>query len=157
MNTKITLSSTIGALHIIAGDVKEAEKVGASPVEFKLASQAKPWTGGDRARVTQTLEKYVFGGMDAQGLGRIQVPAEMVAAAIFVTVHPNNVRRACAFFEGYRSAEAEMAGTMDTVSAGKLVAIITMMYGEAHAECVPLRDTFLKAIEKRINAGDVVV
>ena len=78
----------------------ECEVVGVNPVELALVSGEKPWIAGERQAVVTTMEKFIFGGMEIQGLGRVDVCAEFVAAAIYVVVHPANALRACKWLEG---------------------------------------------------------
>ena len=148
---KLNLHATVGALKLLAL-ASEADKVNINPEEWRLARGAVPWQAGERQAVVQTLEKFIFGSMDAQGMGRINACAEYIAASVFALVHPTNVNLACKWLEGAGSAEGELVGEREIVPAERIAVMVQMLYGDPGLECVPIRETFVKNMEKALKA-----
>lgn len=151
----LDLSASIGALTIISestGDV-----LGLSDAEYKLVSDGRPWLSADRPAVVRTLEAFVFGGMEAQGLGRIEVPSEFVAAVIYVVVDPINVRRACKWVEGSGTAEGDLGVPRERVTSFEMLAMVMMLYADEQKEITsPMRGKFRKAMDIKIRKGEPI-
>ena len=154
---RITLGTVLGSI-VLLTESSEAQVIGVSPPEFSLVTQEKPWQAGDRQAVEATMNKYLYGGMDAQGLSRVEVCAEFIAGVIFVVVHPNNVRRACAWMEQRPLAVNDLGEAQrGEATARELLTMVTCMYGDVYdKKAGPMRDKFFKAYSKKIASADKV-
>lgn len=119
-----SLATCVGALSIIA-ESAEAEELGMPKADFMVLNGSRPWKGAQRAAVVRSLEAYIYGGMDAQGIGALEVSAEFAAAAVFAVVHPVNMRRACFWLPARNSSEAMLLGSEDRVSAERLAIMVS--------------------------------
>ena len=70
------------------------------------------------------LDALTHGTLDVQGLPRINVPAEFRAAVVALVVNPVNVCVACRWLEAGVPAESHITGTVEQVTAEKLLALV---------------------------------
>lgn len=69
--------------------------------------QDVPWTKFDQGAVQQVISTVVYAAVDQLGLARMQIPAELVAAAIVEFVHPVNWMAASAAMQVSEAASVE--------------------------------------------------
>jgi len=123
------------------------------PEDLKLVQQDFSWQNVERGQVTRVLEVLMHGTTDALGLPRIETPAEYVAAAIIMFVHPSNILVACRWMEGGFTSES--LGNPSNASA-QLGGVITSQ--QLFSLCLQLsNDIDLPAIraqfEQRVNGS----
>lgn len=118
------------------GSVGFLDLIGLSQEDFKKVSGKVPWLPSDRNRVEAILRTLISGVLDASGMKRFRIPAELVAASIAVYVSPVNIPLACAFLEGAKTANDMSRGGNDefvSCSAEQLYTLIVMFHGsDAH-------------------------
>lgn len=106
----------------------------------KLMSDV-PWINSERARVENTISDLVYGALDLQGLPRITVSAEHLAAIISFFVSPVNFMVASVWCERREKlaahediVEGRPEVECDHITASQLYALVTEAYGhESHA------------------------
>lgn len=106
----------------------------------KLCSDV-PWINSDRGRIENTINDLIYGALDLQGLPRITVSAEHIAAVISFFASPVNFMVAsvwCERKEKLASHEDIVEGKpeveCDHITASQLYALVTEAYGhESHA------------------------
>lgn len=93
--------AAVSAMSILAqmGTAGHLEHLGVSRGDFDRLVSSIPWLAQDRNRMTVTLTTLMLGSIDAQGLPRYQVYAELRSAAIAMFVHPVNISAACVYME----------------------------------------------------------
>lgn len=133
MNTSVVgycLHLLVQALPIYTANIMEADRE-------RLSSDV-PWTVSDRGRMTRALEQVLAGGTELAGLPPVVLPAEFVAAAIALCVHPVNHLVACAWCGEKLSLQTEANGAVDgvvtpgvheVVTPRKLLALTIQAYG----------------------------
>lgn len=88
------------------------------------------WTPDLRTRMRRVIDSVVYGVCDMAQLPRVDLPAEIPAAVIAMTVNPANWIVASAWLAGLRPArdlaENEETVQIERVSAGKMITLITM-------------------------------
>ena len=106
----------------------------------KLCSDI-PFINADRARIENTINDLLYGALDLQGLPRITVSAEHLAAIISFFVSPVNFMTASVWCErkeklaGHEDiVEGKPEVECDHITASQLYALVTEAYGhESHA------------------------
>lgn len=88
--------------------------------DFEFVSGDQLWLISDRTRAKRCVESLVYGAIDVVGIPRFPAPAEFVAAAIALYVHPVNIQLACGMLDGLQTAEAVLQGIDDRMSAAEL-------------------------------------
>jgi len=97
----------LGAMKMLvqSGYSGYVQACGVQEADFELLTQAKPWmNNGDMNRVSNTFQALFYAGTD-KVLARYEMPAEMIAGAICMFVHPMNLAAACGFIQRPRTAE----------------------------------------------------
>lgn len=138
------------------GDYTSADfdTLGITPEAFKLTAENNIWMLPHRPVVEKTLEALLFGTTDLLGIGRIQIPAEMVAAVISFYVAPANRRTACRWLKERRMAGAPAddlaAGrTVDDVSEPQLFALVLQLC--SHEPTQQARQNWAMRIDERVR------
>ncbi len=108
------------------------ETLGLQIGDVRLTTGSTPWMASDRNVVTRTLEALQFGTMDALSLPRFEVPAEFVAGAIAMFVHPSNLMVACRWLEvGQLSADVignpSSSSNVVQISASQLFSLVLQL------------------------------
>ena len=109
--------------------------------DFDKLCSAVPFINADRARIENTINDLVYGALDLQGLPRITVSAEHLAAIISFFVNPVNFMVACVWCERKEKlashediVDGKPEVECDHISASQLYALVTEAYGhESHA------------------------
>ncbi len=107
MNIQLTVVK--GAMHALAQGAASGAlaNLGIPPQDMQTIQGNIPWNGSQRTLVVRTLETLMFSSLDIMGIPRFSVPAEYVAAAITMFVHPSNILVASVWMEsGRQSADA---------------------------------------------------
>lgn len=71
------------------------DTIGVSQSDFELTSNSAVWLRPHLPVVMRTLNALIFGSLEVQGIGKIIVPSEYVAAVIASFVAPPNRILAC--------------------------------------------------------------
>lgn len=71
------------------------DTLGISQQDFELASNVTVWLRPHLPVVMRTLNALIFGTLEVQGIGKIVVPSEYVAAIVATFVAPPNRMLAC--------------------------------------------------------------
>jgi len=123
-----------GAMQMIAnmGKLGHLALIGISQSDYDKATGATPWSTEDRNKVVQTLKALMFGATDTLGFPRFRLPAEYVAAAIVMFVHPYNSRYACLALEKSSSPADKLSKGDDSedVSASQLFSLVVELYAD---------------------------
>ena len=123
------LNLLVDALPTYTANLMEADRE-------RLSSEV-PWTVSDRGRMTRALEQVLAGGTELAGLPPVSLPAEFVAAAIALTVHPVNHLVACSWSGEKLSLQTEANGYIEgqstpccheVVTPRKLLALTIQAY-----------------------------
>ncbi len=123
------------------------------PEDLNLVKQDISWQNVERGQVTRTLEVLMHGTTDALGLPRIEIPAEYLAAAIIMFVHPSNILVACRWMEGGFTSES-MGNPSSATAQGSAIITASQLF----SLCTQLsNDVDLPAIraqfEQRVNGS----
>ena len=106
MNLTTTDPRYVTALSYVKVVIEENKRMNVlDEHQHAFVIQDKPWIREDRALVTQCVQKIVYGALEVAQLPRFAMPAEFIAAAICIFVHPCNWRVACEFFNGMSWAD----------------------------------------------------
>lgn len=118
----------LGGQDLPVGHILEAD--------FDKLCSPVPFINSDRGRIENTINELIYGALDLQGLPRITVSAEHVAAIIAFFVSPVNFMVAsvwCERKEKLASHEDIVEGRpeveCDHINASQLYALITEAYG----------------------------
>ncbi len=140
----IQLKVVKGAMHALADGAAmgSLQNLGVPPQDLRLVTGAISWNASQRTLVVRTLETLMFGTMDILGLPRFSVPAEYVAAAIAMFVHPTNILVASVWMEsGRQSADAlgnptSASINREEVDSQQIFAICLQLQGDIEvAQC----------------------
>jgi len=88
--------------------------------DYDFLTGTKLWTAMERSQVRRVVEAAVYGSLDYLGLPRFAVPAEYVAAAIAMYVHPVNLMTACAVMDGCEWTENVINGVERPLKAAQI-------------------------------------
>lgn len=105
------------------------EQYGILVEDLELVTSHRVFTNiNHRRRIRQTLESIMYGGLDAVGLSRFELPAEYIASWICVLVQPHNQMAACGFFDRARQVDQlrlspEDSQTYESISPQRLFAL----------------------------------
>jgi len=146
------MQAMIGALHILC-DSADNDLLGMAKADMIAMSNSVPWVGAQRGDMVRCIEQVAYGGMDAQGLGTVEVPAEFIAAAIYVAVSPVNYRQACKWTAQRNSADGIMDGMDDLVPPERLMTMIAAMRGHDEGVKGTMRERFERSIRKVAKRG----
>lgn len=125
------------------------------PEDLALVEQDMSWQNVERNQVTRTLDILMHGTTDALGLPRIEIPAEYIAAAIVMFVHPCNLLVACRWMEaGYSTVDAlgnPTSATSNTsvVSSQQLFALVLQLANDV--DLPSIRAQFEYRVKGAIN------
>lgn len=116
------------------------------------------WTPELRSRNKRVLDSLVYATCDMAMLPKVDVPAEMAAAIIALTVSPTNWMVCASHFEGLRPArdiqDSEETVQIERVSAGKLLVMI--FAADAAMRSVDEYSAFASKIAASFNTKQVV-
>jgi len=100
--------TSVGCMRMMAelGQRGYLETAGVGPEDFKKIISDMPWMGVDRGRITQALSALMVGAADSQAIPRFNLPAEYIAAAVSLFVHPTNCIAACEYLGSAHDAES---------------------------------------------------
>ena len=101
------IATSLSCLHIIdRGCINgDLATFGVTDSDWTLLRQATPWTADKRSTVERIFHALVFGAMDAQGIARVNPPAEYIAAVLSTFVNGANLITACRWVETFTPAE----------------------------------------------------
>ena len=120
----------------------------------KLLVGKQVWLMSDRDRIQRALDAVCVGALDAVGLPRFSLPAEYVAGAIAVCVHPVNYQVAChVAADRIPSRPVEQESSEDepvfgALSARQLFALVL----QAAADAPAFRAAWIKRVDKSLEA-----
>jgi hypothetical protein len=106
-----------------------------SPTDVNYLSQPGAFSYEERERVVASLSSVIYGVAQAQGISEVQVPAEVVAVAIFRLVSPVNYMACSQWASALHQSHVEKAvsdqGTVDyeKVSPNRLYAMVILFAG----------------------------
>jgi len=113
------------ALRVLADEAQ----VDLNKDDIQFLKGPRLWLRSDRGRVRRCLEAYAYGGLDIIGLPRFPLPAEFVACAIALHVHPSNWMTACVVFSGVEWTENVVLNREEPLSAEMLFAHVLRIGG----------------------------
>ncbi|UUW39426.1 hypothetical protein [Pectobacterium phage Mimer] len=90
--------------------------------DYAFFTADRLWLPVDRSRARRCVEAAVYGALDYIGYPRFPAPAEWIAAAIAVYVHPLNLQTACLIMDGAEFSENIINGVERAVSGQELFA-----------------------------------
>lgn len=94
------------------------------------------WRRENMGRINRTMMAILFGSLEVQGIPKIIVPAEFVAAHIVACVHPGNRMLACVYLAQERqtgvgalelAARQQSVSQYDPTSADQLFALVCLL------------------------------
>ncbi len=95
------------------------------------------WLPNDRIRMRGALDAVLHYTTDQMGLPRVDYPAEFVATALAVFVHPVNLATACSWLSGLLCLTSDQARQrdeppqgMEKCSAAQLFSLCTIILGD---------------------------
>lgn len=108
----MNLDVALGCMRTISNIGKEGflDGIGISRGDFDRCVGEATWMSVDRNRMTTTLGNLMHAGVDALGLPRFNLPAEWIAGAVSMFVHPTNTMAACTFMSVQGTAKDMAAG-----------------------------------------------
>lgn len=135
------------------------ETLGVTPEDYALAASQNLWLNQHRPRVERVMEALLYGTTDLLGIGRIELPAEYIAAVVSTFIAPGNRRTACTWL-----SERKLSGTaanqlatglasvqMSPASSQQLFAlVIALSETDASTEA---RKNFTTRIDSRLRAA----
>lgn len=108
---------------------KRYKDIGFTEAEFRLLTQAKPWTQSERLRIRGLLKEAVDASMTLAGLPEGTLPAEYVAAVICKLCHPVNryqaASRAPDGFDVQKASGLREASQVELVTRERMLALVT--------------------------------
>lgn len=107
------------------------------------------WVRTERRNAERCIQAVAYGALDVCGLPRFNLPAEFIAAAIALYVHPVNQQLACAFMEGVSYAD-EMSGQSERrLKAHDLFAFVVEINGGEMEKVEHMR----QALQQKLELG----
>jgi len=103
---KPRIEVALGAMKLLvqSGYQGYIQACGVQEADFELLTQARLWNPNDVTRVNNTFQAIFYASTD-RVLSRYEMPAEMIAGAICMLIHPCNLAVACGFIQRPRTAE----------------------------------------------------
>lgn len=152
----LTLANAIGSMRLIRngslGDSLEA--IGVNREDYDRLVTRVPWVADDRAVVTRAIDGLAFGVLQVSGIPRFELPAEFLAAILYVFVDPVNLLKASRWIERSQSA-ADLAGAGGTerVEAPQTFALLVQL---ANSGETGFREDFEKQCGLRQRAAAAI-
>lgn len=140
MSRYLSMSVVQGALQVLSDmSVVDACKAsGVTEADYKLLSGNRIWLGADRPRIKRVFDAILYSTVDAIGVPRFNLPAEMASACIALFVGNVNVWIACGWIGTFASAESltdysgqpDSVEGMERVTASQLFALVSEIKGQ---------------------------
>ena len=147
--TSHNLNAVMSTLRQLPLD-KAAISYGIAEADLRTLMSEHVWhSPAIRLRVRQTLESVALGSLDAMGLPRVELPAEIIAQWISVLVSPNNWLAACAFFGRPRTADQIIEQDdlqLPGITPQRLFALVVKIHSADTLQRHDLRNDCLAAI-----------
>lgn len=122
-----------------------------SSSDWDLLRRKSPWLAPESVRAVHALEQSIYGVMEAQGLRRMDAPAEVYAAAILFFVEPCNVMAACHHVaNGLATSEAIISGTASEPVRPRLLLSMVL---QCAADAPAFRDRFELRTQQALDAS----
>ena len=98
---KLNIRTSMASMKFLAtqGSIGHLAAIGVTDDDFNLVTGSQPWNPSNRQKVYQILGLLMHGSCDVLGVPRFKLPAEFIAGAIALFVHPNNAQQACFLFD----------------------------------------------------------
>lgn len=135
--------------------------LGISQEDFERLSSPRPWRREEMSRIMRTITCILFGTLEVQGVPKIVVPSEFVAAHVVACVHPGNRMIACIWLAQERQTGAgalelaqrhEQPSQYDPTSADHLFALVCLLTDTSEANMA--RDRFREKLGLRIEESE---
>jgi hypothetical protein len=152
----ISLPTARNAMRLIRdGGVTSAHEIaGISQGDLEMIQSDAPWGNMDQRRCRNVLDQLINGTLEVMGLPRLNVPAEMRAAAVAYFVHPANIMAACSWLEaGGVASEIAEGGVVENVTASQLYAMVIMLYNDVPAAQHTFKKRLTSAVEAAVLEG----
>lgn len=153
----LQLSVARSSLKIIAGlgQAGQLDTLGISEADYKRLTASGPWMPAEKNRMTSVLHSLIMGSVDAMGLPRFHVPAEYMAAAIVVFVHPVNMHAACNCAPSTGEADAMSRGDLsNNVRPEQLFSLCAALYDSSDRS--DARASFERSVGLAIEAAELI-
>lgn len=106
---------------------KEEGIVNLTEADYEFLTRDKMWTYVDRATARRCLEACIYGALDLVGMPRFPAPAEFIAGAIALYVHPCNIQMACSEMGSVPSTDTLTNGLERLVSPELVFATVVQI------------------------------
>lgn len=154
----LSLRSGVAAMKFLStlGHAGQLDSLGISSSDYARFTGDEPWLGSDRNRMTNILHSLLLGTVDAMGLPRFDISAELIAAGIAVFVAGVNCQAASIFAPSSGEAESLMRGVQSPpVKPSQIFALVVDLKGDL--QCGQARILYEKnigvAVEKAMMEG----
>jgi len=130
----LSLDVAIGSMRMLANMGRDGflDGIGVSKLDFDRFIGDSQWINTDRNRMSSVLHALVNSSVDALGLPRFDLPAEYIAAAIALFVHPVNIMPACVYGPPSKSAEdAANLAVCQPCTPAQLFALVKQLYADS--------------------------
>mgnify|MGYP000037760974 CR=1 FL=1 len=148
MKQSMRMSVAFGAMAAVkaGGQNNDLSQLGMTPTEQEKLTGNEIWLGEDRTNMVRCLEATIYHTADAMGLPRFDVPAEWLAAHIYMYVNPRNYFQACSWMQ--RGASVDSEDPKEAVTPYKLFRYLVMLCDDANGEEFVHR--FEKSVRKKV-------
>ncbi|AJK28289.1 putative external scaffolding protein [Eel River basin pequenovirus] len=125
---RMHLPSALAALQLIdKGCIgSDFSANGILEAEWKQLKQETVWDLKQRPAIERVLNTLIFSSMDSAGIGRLQPPAEYIAAVLSTFVNPVNLMACCQWFDRFTPVDEI---TSDLPSTAWTPASATELFG----------------------------
>lgn len=145
MTRNLHIATAKGAIQIVndLSYINQIKAIGINSQEWDRLTGSKPWAAKERPVIERLIKHLIFGMLDMMGVGRFEVPAELVAAIGVSYISPCNYWA----FAGWTGshARAEELGNYDgsrigpiegleKVTQSQLFALICELKSDEHSQ-----------------------
>lgn len=132
---------------------------GVSQMQMDYLRGSTMWSSDMRTQMRTTLDTVIYGACDMAGLPRVDVPAEMVAAIVAVTVDPGNWMICASWIANLRPARdlKEPAETVqiERVDAGRMLTLI--LFADAAMRSLPEYESLSRTVGERMLLSEAAI
>lgn len=152
----LSVKACIGAMKMLVGGAycEHLERLGIQREILQKVRSSEVFAEVDQHMVIDTINAVVFGTLLVQGLPKIDMNAEMMACAVFVTVKEINVMKTCYWLQGYYKAEdlaqsQENKKPHELITGGQIFTMVQYLYSDD--EMLYMQQRFVEIVDKRLQ------
>ena len=152
----LSVDACIGAMKMLVSGAycEHLERLGIHRDILRQVRSYEPFEEIRQQTVIDTINAVVQGTLQVQRLPKIEISAEMISCAIFVTIRSINVPMTCYWMQGYYKAEdlardPEMRKKHELITGGQLLAMVQFLY--ADGEMKIMKERFENIIDRRLQ------